>query len=161
MACRSRQHGAATARTLVAPPSGSAQCGFHCGMLAECLRRALEGPRCWDDVHGRLLLIYSIITHQHSASLSHFGRRDRVAGARLSASHGSWRMAAPFRDSTMKTSVFLLLLVAIACRLAQGDPNPVEELQVETLVSKASGGPSRLAAGNTIALDASGDPQLF
>lgn len=26
---------------------------------------------------------YSIITHQHSALLSHFGRRDRVAGARL------------------------------------------------------------------------------
>ncbi|TWW62180.1 Peptidyl-prolyl cis-trans isomerase FKBP11 [Takifugu flavidus] len=40
-------------------------------------------------------------------------------------------MAALFRDLTMKTSVFLLLL---ACRLAQCEPNPVEELQVETLV---------------------------
>lgn len=38
----------------------------------------------------------------------------------------------------MKTNVFLLLLAAIACRLTQCDPNPVEELQVETLVSKTS-----------------------
>lgn len=43
----------------------------------------------------------------------------------------------------MKTSLFLLLL---ACRLAQCDPNPVEELQVETLVSSTSVSPSQLAA---------------
>lgn len=56
---------------------------------------------CWRNVWGGLFrgtqvlgqrprattpYRYSIITHHHSARLSHFGRRDRVAGARLSAS---------------------------------------------------------------------------
>lgn len=59
-----------------------------------------------------------------------------------SGSHESYRMAALFRDLTMKTSVLLLML---ACRLAQCDPNPVQELQVETLVSKTSVPPSQLA----------------
>lgn len=43
----------------------------------------------------------------------------------------------------MKTTVFLLLL---ACRVAQCEPNPAEELQVETLVSEPSVSPSQLAA---------------
>lgn len=76
-----------------------------------------------------------------------------------SGSHGSYRIAALFRDLTMRTSVFLLLL---ACRLAQCDPNPVEELQVETLVSRTSVSPSQLAgAVNTIAMNASVDSELF
>lgn len=67
-------------------------------------------------------------------------------------------MAALSRELTMKTSVFLLLL---ACRLAQCDPNPVEELQVETLVSSTSVSPSQLAAaGNAIATNASFDSEL-
>lgn len=36
----------------------------------------------------------------------------------------------------MKTSIFLLLLAAFTCVLAQGEQNAVEELQVETLVSE-------------------------
>lgn len=76
-----------------------------------------------------------------------------------SSSHGSYPMAALFMESTMKTKVFLLLLAAIGCRLALCDPNAVEELQVETLVSKTSASPvtagRSAAAGNTIASDAS------
>lgn len=81
-----------------------------------------------------------------------------------SGSHGSYRMAALFRDLTMKTSVFLLMLCF--CRPAQCDPNPAEELQVETLVSKTSAPPPvtagrNAAAVNTIATDASDDSELF
>lgn len=45
-------------------------------------------------------------------------------------------MAALFQEFTMKTSIFLLLLAAFTCGLAQGEQNAVEELQVETLVSE-------------------------
>ncbi|CAG06772.1 unnamed protein product [Tetraodon nigroviridis] len=43
-------------------------------------------------------------------------------------------MAALFRDSTMKTDLFLLCLAVVACTLARCEPSPAEELQVETLV---------------------------
>lgn len=36
---------------------------------------------------------------------------------------------------TMKSSALLLVLATLACALAQGEENAVEELQVETLVS--------------------------
>ncbi|KAM3621075.1 uncharacterized protein V6R79_005573 [Siganus canaliculatus] len=42
-------------------------------------------------------------------------------------------MAFVFQDFTMKTSVFLLLLAAVTCGLAQEEQNALEELQVETL----------------------------
>lgn len=65
----------------------------------------------------------------------------------------------------MKTDVFLLCFAVVACRLAQCDPNPVEELQVETLVSKSSVSPSQLAAAPQLETqkrpDASDDSQPF
>ncbi|CAJ1051065.1 peptidyl-prolyl cis-trans isomerase FKBP11 [Xyrichtys novacula] len=43
-------------------------------------------------------------------------------------------MAALSKKFTMKTIAFLLLLLAVTCRLAWGEENAIEELQVETLV---------------------------
>ncbi|XP_032370348.1 peptidyl-prolyl cis-trans isomerase FKBP11 [Etheostoma spectabile] len=43
-------------------------------------------------------------------------------------------MAAVVQKFPMKSSVFLLLLAAFTCRLAQGQDNEADELQVETLV---------------------------
>jgi len=51
------------------------------------------------------------------------------------AGHGSCWTAAFFQKFTMKIYVFLLLLAAFTCGLAQGEDSEPEELQVETLVS--------------------------
>lgn len=50
--------------------------------------------------------------------------------------HGSCLMATLFHKFTMKTSVFLLLLAAFTCGLAQGEEQAAEEVQVEILVSE-------------------------
>lgn len=148
--CRYRQRGATT-HTLLAPPSGSAQRRplWDAGGMFEA--GSLEGPRCWDNVHGHYSLSLQYNNTSAFGAVEPFwstGPWSRCASLRVSvcrsSSHGSWRMAALFRDSTMKTNVFLLLFAAIACRLARCDPNPVEELQVETLVSKTSVSPPQL-----------------
>lgn len=50
--------------------------------------------------------------------------------------HGSCLMANLLHKFIMKTSVFLLLLAAFTCGLAQGEEQAAEEVQVETLVSE-------------------------
>jgi len=49
--------------------------------------------------------------------------------------HGHYWMGALSQKFTMEARVFLLLLAAFTCGLAQVDENTAEELQVETLVS--------------------------
>lgn len=143
--CRSRQHGANSGTCWWRPLAALQSMASTVGCWRNVWGGLFRGPQVLGQ-RPRATTSYrpSKITHQHSALLSHFGRRDswsRCASpppSCRSSSHGSYPMAALFTESTMKTKVFLLLLAAIGCRLALCDPNAVEELQVETLVSKTS-----------------------
>lgn len=111
---------------------------------------------------------YSRITHQHLAPLSHFGRRERVAGARLCLQQQLARKLAngsSFQGLDDEDQRF--------CALARRD-----RLQTGTMRARPGGGAAggdpgesdercsvpagrSAAAATTIALDASADSELF
>lgn len=128
----------------MAPPAPLQGAAAGCGILMECLRRALQrdsGDGTTSTGRQSLSLQYYNTSALLVAAVSRAGCAARLSPppprtASGRSFHGSHWTAAPFEDFTMKTGVFLLLLAAFTCGLTLGEQDAVEELQVETLVSE-------------------------